>query len=508
VIARKAGEAEAWQWSSDGKGEFTIGEAERAERGTTVVLHLNAEADEFLESARLRSIVKRYSDHIGFPILLGEGEKAETLNAASSLWTRPKSEISDSQYKEFYRHVSHSFDDPWLILHNQVEGVVSYTSLLFVPESAPFDLFDPERRARVRLYVKRVFITDDAEGLLPPYLRFLRGVVDSEDLPLNISRETFQHDPRLAKIRSGLCKRVFDELARKAGEAPQEYERFWTAFGGVMKEGLYEDFENRERILALCRFRSTAGDALASLDDYLARMKPGQDAIFTLSGDEVETLKRSPQLEGFRAKGVEVLLLTDPIDEFWVPAVRSFKDKPFRSAAAAETDLAKIAAPEGAEETPADDTPAPGMTRLLTLLKEILGDAVKDVRVSKRLTESAVCLVAGDGDMAMHLERLLRRHGRLPGDDAVARIFEINPRHPLIRRLADLAEAANGTPDALATAAHLLYDQARIVEGEAVSDPHGFAGRLTAVIERSLPAGRTAAPAVPVRTGPPRAPEP
>jgi molecular chaperone HtpG len=483
VLTRKAGEDHAWLWSSDGRGQFTIEEAERACRGTTVVVHLKTDQDEFLESMRLSGIVKKYSDHIGFPIRLGEGGKAEMLNAGSSLWTRPKKDITESQYKEFYRHVAHSFDDPWLTIHNNVEGVVSYRSLLFVPETPPFDLFEPTRKGRVRLYVRKVFITDDCEGLLPAYLRFLRGVVDSEDLPLNISRETFQHDPRLAKIRTGLIKRVCDELAKKAEEAPVEYETFWNNFGAVLKEGIYEDYENRDRLLALSRFHSTRADGLTSLDGYVERMKPWQTAIYTLGGEDVETLRRSPQLEGFRAKGVEVLLLTDPIDEFWVPAVRSYKDKPFKSAAAADTDLGAIEGDAGAGVADTAQADGVGLERLLAALRKTLDGVVKDVRASKRLTESAVCLVGGEGDMDMHLERLLRRHRQLEAAP-VPRVLEVNPAHGLIRRMAAIAEADEGAT--LADAAHLLFDQARIVEGEPVADPIAFARRMTAFMERSL----------------------
>jgi len=488
VLTRRAGEEQAWLWSSDGKGSFTIDAAERAGHGTTVVLHLNDDADEFLEEARLRQIIKKYSDHIGFPVLLGEAADAAALNAASTLWTLPKKDITPEQYAEFYHHVAHAFDDPWFTLHNQVEGVVSYTSLLFVPKQAPLDLFDPERKSRLKLYVKRVFITDDCEGLVPSYLRFLRGVVDSEDLPLNISRETFQHDPRLAKIRTGLVKRVLDELAKKAGDAADEYAEFWEAFGSVLKEGIYEDFENRDRLLALARFRSTAGDGLTSLDDYVARMKPGQDAIFTLSGPEVDGLRRSPQLEGFRAKGVEVLLLTDPIDEFWVPMVRTFKDKKFTSAAAAGADLGKIeaATPAEGKEAAAEGEGA-GVDKLVAMLKTVLTDKVKDVRVSGRLTESPVCLVSVDGDMDMYLERLLRQHRRLDAEMPTLRILEINPRHMLIRHMAARAEAGAGDAE-LADAAWLLLDQARILEGEPLPDPSAFARRLTAVLERGLAA--------------------
>lgn len=490
VLTRRAGESEAWRWLSDGKGSFSIESAEREERGTTVILHVNEAGEEFLDGFRLRSVVKTYSDHIGFPIILDEAEKSETLNAASSLWTRPRKDITAEQYKEFYHHVAHAVDEPWLTLHNTVEGVVSYTNLLFIPSSAPFDLFDPERKGRVRLYVNRVFITDDCSGLLPPFLRFVRGVIDTEDLPLNISRESFQHDPRVAKIRSGLVKRILDELTKKAEEASAEFETFWNAFGPVLKEGIYEDFENRDRILTLCRFRSTAGDGLTSLDAYLERMKPGQDAIFTLAGDEAAGLATSPQLEGFRAKGIEVLLLTDPIDEFWVPAVRSFKDKPFKSAAGADVDLSKIAAADG--ETPPPPPVGEGMERLIVILKDVLKDAVKDVRVSHRLTDSAVCLVAADGDMDMYLERLLRQHRRLDGDAATPRILEINPGHELVRRMASIAAEADAEAK-LVDPAHLLLDQARILEGDRLPDPLAFTKRLAALMSQALPADAASA---------------
>jgi len=489
VLTRKAGEDQAWLWASDGRGEFTIDEATREVRGTTVTVHLNKDADEFTEEARLRGVVKKYSDHIGFPILIEKDDTPETVNTASSLWTRPKKEITPDQYKEFYHHVGHTFDDPWLTLHNAVEGVLSYTSLLFVPSSPPFDLFHPDRKSHVKLYVKRVFITDDCEGLLPSYLRFLRGIVDSEDLPLNISRETFQRDPRLAKIRSGLVKRVLGELAKKATKTPEEYDTFWTHFGAVLKEGVYEDFENRDKILDLCRFRSTAGEGLTSLDGYVERMKEGQDAIYFISGEQAEALSRSPQLEGFRAKGVEVLLLTDPIDEFWIPVVGAYKEKHFKSAAGAGADLGKIAGGEEkakTEEAKPEDTA--GLDKLLAALKQALGETVKDVRASERLTESPVCLVAGEGDMDMYLERMLKQHRQLDASMVTPRILEVNAGHPLIKQLAVMAAEGDGAGEALGDAAHLLFDQARIIEGETVSDPIAFSRRLASVMEKGLAA--------------------
>lgn len=494
VVTCKAGEAEAWRWLSDGKGQFTIEESQRDGRGTTVVVHIKEGEDEFLEEARVRLIVKKYSDHIAVPIVLekdrkeGKDEKEETINAASSLWTRPKNDISEEQYKEFYHHVGHTFDDPWMIIHNSVEGVVSYTNLLFIPTLPPFDLFHPDRKTNVRLYVKRVFITDNCEGLIPSYLRFLRGVVDSEDLPLNISREMFQHDPRLAKMRAGIVKRVLEAIAKKANEEPEAYETFWTAFGPVLKEGIYEDFENRERLLGLARFRSTAGDGLVSLDQYVERMKEGQEAIYTLSGEEVSALRQSPQLEGFKARGVEVLLLTDPVDEFWIPAVGRYKDKPFKSAASAGTELAKIR-PIGEVDIKPEESleqQAQMAATLITALKDALGDRVKDVRVSERLTESAVCLVAAEGEMDMYLERLLKSHRQIDPAHAMPRILEINPRHSLIQRLASLAAAGNGGRPDLTDAALLLLDQARILEGEPVIDAPAFARRMATMIESGI----------------------
>jgi len=309
-------------------------------------VHFREGDDEYLEPARLRRIVNTYSDHIGLPIVLEDAGKEETINTASALWTRPRSEITQEQYNEFYHHVGHSFEDPWLTLHAKAEGVLEYTSLLFVPSAKPFDLFDPERKSRVKLYVRRVFITDEGTNLLPPYLRFLRGVVDSEDLPLNISREMLQSNPTAARIRQQLTKRILTELGKKANESPDEYIKFWDNFGAVLKEGLYEDREHREELLTLARVRSTVRDGLVSLDEYVAAMKPGQEAIYTITGDNLDVLRHSPQLEGFRARGVEVLLMTDPIDEFWVQAIGSYKDKPFKSATRGGVDLDKITPPE------------------------------------------------------------------------------------------------------------------------------------------------------------------
>ncbi|MDO8605948.1 MAG: molecular chaperone HtpG [Phaeospirillum sp.] len=484
VVTRKAGDAMGWRWTSDGKGEFTVAEAPDAARGAAITLTLRDGEKEFAEAVRLKAIVKRYSDHIAIPVKLKDGDKdEESINSANALWTRSKSEISPEQYKEFYHHVAHAFDEPWATLHYKAEGAIEYTGLLFVPSSKPLDIFHPDRKQHVKLYVRRVFITDDCEELLPPYLRFVRGVVDSQDLPLNVSREMLQHNPVLSKIRSGLVKRVLGELKKKAEDADGNYAAFWEVFGAVLKEGIYEDFERRNDILELCRFRSTHGDGLVTLAEYVGRMKEGQEAIYTITGDDLTQLKRSPQLEGFIAKGVEVLLLTDPIDEFWVSAIPNYMDKELRSVTAAGDDLGKVKAPEGAADARADEAPAAEVATLIAALKLALGDKVKDVRGSERLTESAVCLVADSGDMSMHLEKLLRAHGQAAGERV--RILEINPRHALIKGLAARVTAA-GTNPLIEDMAALLLDQARIVEGEPPADPVGFARRMVSVMEKGL----------------------
>ena len=483
VLSRKAGETEAHLWVSDGKGDYTVDAATKDSHGTVVTLHLKADAAEFTDPARLRQIVRRHSDHIALPIVLYDQGKDETINAASALWLRPKSEITPEQYREFYHHAGHAFDEPWLTIHNRAEGTLEYTSLLFVPTSKPFDLFEPERKHRVKLYVRRVFVTDDCQPLLPSYLRFLKGIVDSEDLPLNVSREMLQSNPTLARMQVQITKRVLGELAKKAKDAPDEYAKFWDNFGAVLKEGLYEDREHRDALLALARFRSTAGDALVSLDDYVARMKPGQKAIYTISGDTPERVARSPQLEGFRARGVEVLLLTDPIDEFWLPALGAYKETPFKSATRGAAELDSLAA-EAKDKTEAVQTGSETAS-LIALMKLSLGDAVKDVRVSTHLTDSVVCLVADEGDLDMRLERLLRQHEKL--DQASKRILEINPKHPLIARLADLA-GRDGAASALGDFAWVLLDQARILEGEQLPDPPAFARRLSDLLAKGLAA--------------------
>jgi len=489
VVSRRAGEDAAWKWHSDGKGEFTIAEATRESAGTSVILHLGKGEDEYLDPFRLRTIVKTYSDHIGVPIVLAHDGKDETVNEGSALWTRPAREVTAEQYKEFYRHVGHAFDEPWKVMHNRIEGVLAYTNLLFIPSTPPFDLFDPERKPRVKLYVRRVFITDDCEALLPSYLRFVRGIVDSEDLSLNISREMLQKDPKLARIKAGLVKRVLGELKKTADKDAEGYARFWENFGAVLKEGLYEDAASREQLLPLCRFRAIGGDGLVTLDAYVDAMKEGQEAIYTISGEDADLLRASPQLEGYRARGLDVLLLTDPIDEFWIPAVGRYRDKPFKSVTRGGADLDKIPlAGDAKDQDAAKPADAPAIDQLVAAFKAALGDAVKDVRASARLTDSAVCLVAAEGDLDLRLERMLRQTRR-GADAAPARVLEVNPRHPLIGRLAErVKDSGAAGADTVRDAALLLLDQARILEGEPVADPAAFARRLSAAMERGFAA--------------------
>lgn len=493
VISRRAGESHGWHWSSDGKGDFTVEQAVESPlmtipvRGTRIVVHLKEGEDEFLDQTNLTNIVRQYGDHIAIPVTVSvDGSEPETVNQASALWTRPKAEITDEQYTEFYRHVGQQFDEPWLTLHSKAEGVIEYTALVFIPSSRPFDLFQPDRKHHLKLYVKRVFITDDCEGLAPAWLRFLRGVVDSPDVPLNVSREMLQNNPVLAKIRSGLVKRVLSELQKKAKDDPAAYNGFWENFGPVLKEGIYEDVTYRDELMKLARFSTTRSEAdksgPVSLDDYIARMQPEQKAIYYVTGESLEALRRSPQIEGFVARGIEVLLLTDPVDEFWVQTTTEYQDKPLTSVARASADLDAIK-PADKDEKAEDESPSEDIARLLAAFKAALGDAVADVRKSNRLTESPVCLVADDNAMNLNLERLLKQHGQL--DSLSKRILEVNPTHAMVARLGTLA-ADDAHAQDVAEAAHLLLDQARILEGENVPDPAAFAQRLNRFVTRGL----------------------
>ena len=486
VLSKKAGQDKAYLWASDGIGEYTIADGEKDASGTRITLYIKDDADEFLDQHRLKNIIKTYSDHITLPITLisksedkdaEEEEVSEKVNDGTAIWARSKSEITDEQYKEFYHHVGHTFDEPATTIHYRAEGKIEYTVLLFIPSQQPMDLFDPARKTKVKLYVKRVFITDDCEDLLPGYLRFMRGIVDSEDLPLNISREMLQNNPVMTNIRNAVTKRILNELEKKAKKDGEGYNSFWEAFGSVLKEGIYEDFARRDQILKISRFQSTADKGLTSLEDYISRAGDEQKTIYYITADTVEAAKRSPQLEGFKAKNIEVLYFCDPVDEFWLQMIPEFEGKKFASVTRGSADL-----DDGKDDEKKKNSPE--IDALIAVLKTNLGETVKDVRLSNRLTESAVCLVADDNDMDMHMERILKMHNKLDGASS-ARVMEINAENPLIKTLAAQA-IKDGSVDALKDASQILLDQAKIMEGDLPDDPVAFAARLSSMMTNSF----------------------
>ncbi len=487
VESRRAGlpAAEGVRWESDGSGEFSIEAIERAERGTRIVLHLRekraddedgADHGELLSGWRLRSIVRRYSDHISLPILMkaedakaGEDAGWETVNQASALWTRSKSELDDEQYREFYRHLTNDADAPLAWTHNRVEGRSEYTQLLYVPAHAPFDLWDRQHRRGIRLYVRRVFIMDDAEQLMPVYLRFVKGVVDSADLPLNVSREILQESRDVRAIREGCTKRVLSMIEDIAANRPDDYASFWNEFGQVLKEGLGEDIGNQERLAKLLRFASTStgtGEQTVSLEQYVARMKPGQDKVYYVTAESEAAARSSPHLEVFRRKEIEVLVLADRVDEWMLSFLQEFDGKSLVSVSRGGLDLGGL---QDAEEKQKVEETARAYAELVGRIREALGDRVKDVRVTDRLTDSPSCLVSDENEISGTLERLLKQAGQKAPDRTP--ILEINPGHPLVERMkADPADAERW--------ARLLFDQALLAEGGQLEDPAGFVRRL------------------------------
>jgi len=484
VISRRAGADEVWLWSSDGKGTFSVSPAAVADapgRGTRVVLHLMEGATSYIERFTLERVVKAQSGHVPIPIAIVEKPGAAPSEVAdgAALWTKPKSDISAADYTDFYRSIAGQFDEPALTVHFRAEGRHEYSTLAFVPGSRPFDLFDPDRKGRIKLYVKRIFITEEAE-VVPRYLRFVRGLVDSADLPLNISREMIQDSPILTAIRKGVTSHVLGDLERLAEKEPGSYTKIWDNFGAVLKEGIYDDFERRDTLLALSRFKTTASaSSWRSLKDYVASLKENQTAIYYLAGDDIARLEASPHLEGFRARGVEVLLLADPVDSFWVTSGPSFEGKPFKSVTQGAADLALIPRLDTKNE-PAPETNK-AVTSFLAFIKDTLGEAVADVRPSDRLTDSAVCLVASELGPDRQLEKLLAGAGQLK--TAAKPILEINPRHDIVVTLASLSDDDRAFKQ---DAAHLLFDEARILDGERPADARMFCDRLARVLRRGL----------------------
>jgi len=481
VTSRKAGEDKVYTWHSDGQGEYTVSDTDREfTRGTEVVLHIKLEEDSFVDHFRLKHIVKSYSDHISIPIYFADVDGVENqVNSASALWTRPKSEISEDQYKEFYKSVSHAVDDPWLTMHNRNEGVVEFTNLLFIPGTKTFDLFHPDRKCRVKLYIKKVFIADESVDIVPQYLRFLRGVVDSEDLPLNISRQTLQHNAALEKIKKSITKRVLSELKKKKESNLEEYLLFWSNFGGALKEGLCEVTSDHEKLLEVCVFRSALHDKMISLDDYIANCKGEDKTIYYLSGDDPEKLRNNPQIEGFLSKGIDVLLFTDTVDDFWVNVNGRYKEVEIKSVTRSDIDLDDKNKTEKDKDTKKDDEA--DHKALVDYFKNSLGTLVKDVKISKKLTSSPACLAVSDGSMDIRMERYLIEQKQLAG--ASAKILEINPNHKVVMKIGSEVGKKNKDEENRQLV-HLLYDQACIIEGEPVSDAGAFSKRLNILLEK------------------------
>ncbi|MET3972738.1 MULTISPECIES: molecular chaperone HtpG [Bradyrhizobium] len=482
VVSRRAGESDVWSWTSSGGSGFEIAHASdeevaRVARGTEIVLHLKDDAKKYLETYEIERIVSAYSDNILFPIeLVPEEGEPRQINSASALWQRSKSELTAEDYKKAYQQIASAFDDPAMTLHYRAEGRYSYAVLLFAPSTKPFDLFEPNRKGRVKLYVRRVFITDDAD-LLPGYLRFIRGVVDSEDLPLNISREMLQNNPQLAQIRKAVATRVVSELESLADKDPENFARIWDAFGAVLKEGIYEDFERREKLLSLSRFATTSGEK-RSLKDVIAGFKPNQTEIYYLVGDSIERLKSNPRLEAATARGIEVLLLSDPVDAFWTSMPSEFDGKPLKSLSQGDLNLDLIPRTDEADEAKKDE-PQADEAATIAVIKAALGERVSDVKVSTRLTSSASCLVADSQGPSRELERILSQQNR---GMRTKPILEINLRHPLVTAITG-AQAGSRAVDDLSL---ILLEQAQILDGELPEDPAAFAARLNRLVLQGL----------------------
>ncbi|MEN5029428.1 molecular chaperone HtpG [Pseudomonas sp. Ps21-P2] len=488
VFTRRAGlsASEGVHWSSKGEGEFEVATIEKADRGTRIVLHLKSAEDEFADGYRLRNIIKKYSDHIALPIQLpkeqapveGDAEPVEeweTVNRASALWTRPRTEVKDEEYQEFYKHIAHDFENPLSWSHNKVEGKLEYSSLLYVPARAPFDLYQREAPRGLKLYVQRVFVMDQAESFLPLYLRFIKGVVDSNDLSLNVSREILQKDPIIDSMKSALTKRVLDMLEKLAKNQPEDYKGFWKNFGQVLKEGPAEDFANKEKIAGLLRFASTSddsGEQSVSLADYLSRAKEGQDKIYFLTGESYAQVKNSPHLEVFRKKGIEVLLLTDRIDEWLMSYLSDFDGKGFVDVARGDLDLGKL---DSEEDKKAQEEVAKDKEGLIERLKTALGDAVSEVRVSHRLTDSPAILAIGEQDLGLQMRQILEASGQKVPDSKP--IFEFNPSHTLIGKL-----DSEQNEDRFGDLSHILFDQAALAAGDSLKDPAAYVRRLNKLL--------------------------
>ncbi|MGN7619061.1 MAG: molecular chaperone HtpG [Ehrlichia sp.] len=489
VESRKAGESMSYQWRSCGDGEFLISqlEGDQISRGTKITLILKPEESKFTDKFHIEHVITTYSYHINYPVyFVNDNGEEEKLNSESAIWTKSKDEISREEHQNFFRTVAHVGGEPWMILHNKNEGAVEYTNLLYIPSIKPFDLFHPDRKCSVKLYVNRVFITEDNVQIIPQYLRFLKGIIDSSDLPLNISRETLQNNKVIDKIKQSIIKRVLSELKKKAESDIKDYAKFWNNFGSVLKEGLCEstNTEFREELISACRFYSThSNDSLISLEDYIERMKPEQDNIYYLTGNDLDSVKKSPQLEGFMSRGIEVILLVDPVDDFWTNVVHDYQKVPLRSVIRADEDLEKLSDIKTSEEIKQDeDECVRSKEKIDVFVKyavQVLDKLVSGVRISKKLTNSPVCLAVADGSMDIRMERFLREQKQL--NYKSTKILEINPKHSIISKMID-EYAENGESLILDNMLHLLLGQACLIEGEELKDVNEFAERMNKVL--------------------------
>ena len=479
LLTKKAGTNDAFLWSSDGKTGYEIEASEKAEHGTVITLHLKKDAKDYLDQMRLGHVIKTYADHISYPVNFLDGDEVSQLNSGSALWTRSKSDISQDEYNAFFSDMGAGFGEPLLTLHNVSEGAVNFTNLLCIPQMRPYDLFDPARKPKVKLYINRVFITEDCDAFIPAWLRFVRGVIDTSDIDLNVSRELLQHNKTLDRIGKAIVRRILSELKKMHDKKPEDYDALWSQFGIVLKEGMYEDSDNREKLLAISRFASSTQEAMTGLAGYVERMKDGQDAIYYLSSESRSQAELSPHLEGFKARGLEVLYFTDPVDEFWLPLIGEFEGKSFVSITKGQVDIDQFAKETDSEEP----TDTPDVEALLLSMKETLGAAVADIRISKTLTDSPACIVADEGGMDLQMQRLMKAHD--PNFQDQPRILEVNPNHDLVKSLNKLVQDG-AEPEVVSDASFMMFEQSLILEGKPPQDIAAFSQRMTRLMTRGL----------------------
>ena len=491
VVSKKAGEEQAWKWSSDGKTGFDLVKTDKETAGTSITLKLKKDAKEFLEETRLQFVVRKYSDHISYPVKLLEIDKKDakekTLNEASALWTRPSKDITEEQYQEFFSHIGAGFGKPLLTMHNNTEGTISYTNLICIPSTRPFDLFNPDRKSSLKLYINRVFITDKCDALVPSYLRFIKGLVDTQDIDLNVSREMLQNNPAVSKISKSLVGKILRELKKVSEKNVDGYKSFWKEYGAVLKEGLYEDAERKETLLDLCRFSTNENDEIMSLTSYLEKMPENQKDIYYISAETRSQALASPHLEGFKSKNISVLIMTDAIDQFWLPMIGSFKDKKFTSITQGQINLDDLDAKNKDKKSDSKDQKEKQdkeFVDLIAQMKVVLGEQVKDIRLSSKLTDSPVCLVADDGDMDIAMEQLMAQ--RDTNYKGAPRILEINGDHSLIKNMKSLLSKKENN-DLVSDAGTLLFEQARLLEGKMPADPAQFSKIMNQFLLKAIP---------------------